>query len=234
VIVTIHQPEHLPWLGFFDKARSADLFVVLDTVQFRKNYFQNRNRLRTREGWAWLTMPVRHPLMRPISEIEIDLESPLRRRYLNLIRSHYGNAAYFSRYLPLVADVVRSTEPHLARLNIELLDLAWQELDVRTPRTLASSLDLPHLSGGSEVNRAICRELGATTYVSGRWGRAYLDLDAFVADGIEVVFHEFDHPVYPQLHEPFLPEMSVLDLLMNHGPAARDVLHGQPPRTVPS
>jgi len=85
MIVTIHQPEHLPWLGLFDKIRRADLFVILDCVQFRKNYFQNRNRIRTESGWTWITVPVRRPLLAPINEIQIDLSSPLRQHYLNLI-----------------------------------------------------------------------------------------------------------------------------------------------------
>lgn len=205
---------------------AADLYVVLDTVQFRKNYFQNRNRLRTEAGWTWVTIPVRRPILVPIAEITVDLDSPLRARYLNLVRHHYRAAPYFDRYAPVVAELVRSSEPLLARLNLRLLDFLFEELGVRTPRVLASELDLPPVSGGSNVNLAICRHVGAQTYLSGPSGPDYLDLETFAADGIDVLVHEFRHPVYEQLHEPFLPGMSVLDLLFNHGPASRDVVCG--------
>lgn len=226
MIVTIHQPEHLPWLGFFDKVARADLFVVLDTVQFRKDYYQNRNRIRTPTGWTWITVPVRRPRRVAIADLEIDFDSPDRARYVNLIREHYKATPYFERFFPIVKEIIRSNERYLSRLNVRLLEFLFDELDVRTPHVLASELDLPPVTGGTNVNLAICRQVGAQAYLSGMFGRDYLDVSAFTASGIDVAFHEFEHPVYQQLHAPFLPCMSALDLLFNHGPASPAIFRG--------
>jgi len=232
MIITIHQPEHVPWLGFFDKVARVDLFVVLDTVQFRKDYYQNRNRIRTPTGWTWITVPVRRPRRVAIADVEIDVDSPFRARYANLVREHYGATAYFERFFPFVREVTRSTERHLSHLNLRLLEFLFGELNVRTPHVLASELALPPVTGGSNVNLTICRQVGAQAYLAGMSGRDYLDISAFAASGIDVMFHEFEHPVYQQPHSPFLPCMSALDLLFNHGPASPAIFRGTGVATI--
>jgi hypothetical protein len=224
MVVTIHQPEHLPWLGLFDKVLRVDLFVVLDTVQFRKNYFQNRNRIRTDAGWTWITLPVKQPVIAQINQISIDLESPVRRRYINLLRQHYLKAPYFEAYFPTLRELILSSEQNLSQANIALLRFVFGELEIQTPIILASELGVALEKGGTNVNLSICKRLGATKYLSGISGRDYLDLVPFHENGIDVEFQDFQHPVYRQLHEPFLPCMSVIDLLFNHGSASRSIL----------
>jgi len=233
MIVTIHQPEHMPWLGFLDKIASADLFVVLDTVQFRKNYFQNRNRIRTDGGSAWLTVPVRRPLLVPIAEVRIDFDDRRRRRYVNLLESSYRRAPYFEELWPAVHELLDVPGDLLVPLNLRIIRFLLEQLGIATPLVLASELGLPLVVGGTEVNHAIAVATGATAYLSGPSGRDYLDVRPFAESGIEVAFHDFHHPEYRQVHGDFLPAMSAIDLLFNEGPRCRDVLRAEESERMP-
>jgi hypothetical protein len=226
MIVTIHQPEHMPWLGFLDKVSCADLFVVLDTVQFRKNYFQNRNRIRTPGGWAWITVPVRRPRQVPISEVRIDFEGDRRQRYLNVLENAYRRAPWFDGLQPVVRGLLDGQGDRLVTVNMRIINFLLEYLGIDTPLVLASELGLPLTVGGTEVNHAIAVAVGATTYLSGPSGRAYLDVRTFDESGIRVAFHEFRHPQYRQVQGDFLPAMSAIDLLFNEGPRSRDILRG--------
>ena len=226
MVVAIHQPEHLPWLGFFDKAINADLLVLLDYVQYRKNYFQNRNKVRTKDGWAWITLPVKQPLMAPIDAIRIDLHSHLRRRYLSIIQTHYRQAPFWEAYFPAIRQIIGSEQDKLVDINCELIRFAFGLLGIKTPIAIASKLGVQKERGGTDVNLSICKFVGAKTYLSGVSGKEYLDCQRFTENGIQVRFQEFHHPVYRQHYDPFIPCMSVIDLLFNHGPASLDIIKG--------
>ena len=200
--------------------------MILDHVQYRKNYFQNRNKIRTRDGWAWITLPVMKPLIAPINEIKSDRDSPLRRRYTNLIRSSYQHSLYFDDYFPSVREVILSRHDRLADINMELILLGFDALGIKTPIVVASTLGIPTTKGGTDVNLGICKCVGAKTYLSGISGKDYLDCKPFVESGIQVEFQDFRHPIYRQMYEPFLPCMSIVDLLFNHGPRSLDILKG--------
>ena len=120
-----------------------------------------------------------------------------------------------------------SRHDRLADINIQLIRLGFDALGIKTPILVASTLDPPMAHGGTEVNLGICRSVGADTYLSGISGKDYLDCQPFLESGIQVEFQEFHHPVYRQMHEPFLPCMSMVDLLFNHGPRSLDILQGK-------
>lgn len=227
LVVAIHQPEHLPWLGFWDKALQADCLALLDTVQYRKQYVQNRNRIRTPDGWAWVTVPVKPPLMAPIHDIRIAKESPVLGHSVRLMRQHYRRAPWCERYFPAIAACFRAAPDRLVDLNVPLIRYLAEALGIQTRIIVASELNLPPARGATEVNVSICRHLGAGTYLSGISGRDYLDVDAFQREGIAVRFQEFHHPIYRQCYEPFVPALSCVDLLFNYGPQAADILRGE-------
>lgn len=224
--ITIHQPEHMPWLGLLDKISDADLFVALDTVQFRTNYFQNRNRIRTASGWAWITMPVCRPRHIPISEVRIDFEGEHLQRYLNVLEGSYRHAPYFRELRPAVRTLLESAGERLVPVNMRIIEFLLDYLSIGTPVVLASDLGLPPIVGGTAVTHAISVAVGATTYLSGPSGRDYLDVRPFEESGIRVEYHEFRHPEYRQLHGEFLPAMASIDLLLNEGPRSHEVLRG--------
>lgn len=229
MVVTIHQPEHLPWLGLIDKIAKADVFVILDTVQFEKNYFQNRNKVRTNseKGFSWLTVPIKkHRLDTPINKIEISYEQNWTTRVINILKENYRKACYFDVYTSLLGRIVEERYSLLSELNTVLLREILNEFNVRTETVLASDLGIvPDQPGGNEVIMDICKKTGASTYIAGVGGRNYLKTGWFRAEGVNVKFHEFQHPSYDQQYQPFMTHMSSIDLLINHGPGmSRDIL----------
>lgn len=225
MIITIHQPEHLIWLGLVDKISRADTFVVLDTVQFRKNYFQNRNKIRTQNGWTWLTVPIKkHPLKTKISDIEISYNQDWTERYLTLIRTNYNKSKYFAKYFPKLEQIILKKHKYLSDLNLELIKFILKHFNMKTKIIKASELKLPETKSGSETVLEICKALSAEVYLSGISGKDYLDLSAFKSSKIEVIFQDFHYPIYKQPTEPFISGMSSIDLLFNYGPKSKDVL----------
>lgn len=227
MIVTIHQPEHLPWLGYFHKMARADLHVFLDNVQYRKNYYQNRNQILTYQGPTWLTVPVKHRghMSSTLREMEISGPPNWRKKYWRTLELAYKKHPYFHRYAPFFEELLATERTYLVDLNYAIIQYLAQELDVHPQFVKAS--DLGVAGSSSELLLEICVKLGATVYLSGPSGRDYLDLDLFRRHGIRVEFHQFTHPVYPQYgRTDFTPRLSVIDLLSNVGPEARDFVHG--------
>lgn len=216
MIVSIHQPAYLPWLGYLARIAASDVFVFLDTVQFEKNSFTNRNRVKTANGPVWLTVPVLQSghTQKKLFEIEIDPNQPWRKKHLRSIEMSYSKAPCFKERFPKLLDLYNDSEQYLADLCFKQLAFWLDELDIRTRIVRAS--DLPVTGTKSNLVLALCQHFGASQYISGPLGRGYLDEGAFAAASIELVYQEFQHPVYPQLHGPFLPAMAVVDYWLNN------------------
>lgn len=224
-LVAIHQPEFMPWPGFIHKLVLSEVFVLLDTVQFRKNYFQNRNRIATPRGPSWITVPVSRPSSRSlIREVLLCNDRPWPERIDNQVTENYRGAPYADTVWPPLRDVLHAGHTHLADLNAAVIRCLMGLLDLERRVVAASELGLPPIHGGTDVTLQICRRLRASRYLSGRFGREYLDTGRYREAGIEVLFQEFTVPEYPQQQQGFLAGMSVLDMLMNLGPSTLEVL----------
>ncbi|MBN2483448.1 MAG: WbqC family protein [Candidatus Omnitrophica bacterium] len=213
-VVAIQQPEHLPWLGFFDKMKRCHEYIYLDNVQFKKRYFENRNRILTEQDIQWVTVPVKTKgkYHQYINEVLIDDEKPWRRKYLGIIQRAYAKSPEFERYYGELTDIISRPVTRLVDLNIMLIDWIRTHLEITTPVRCASDIRGYH-DKGSDLILAICKDTKADVYISGPDGRNYLDFDAFAEERIEVVFHEYHHPVYRQMSEPFQSHMSIIDIL---------------------
>ena len=225
MILTAHQPAYLPWLGLFHKIALADRFVIYDGVQYEPKGFDNRNRIRSTDGPFWLTVPVlrKGHRSRPIDDIRINNALPWQRKHWQAILSSYGKAPRFGRYADALEATYHREWRTLVELNEHLLRWLMDELGLRRSIDRASALGLE--ADGSARVLDMCKKLGAKTYVFGEHGRSYADLDAFIAAGVEVFFQQYNHPVYSQIHgEPFEPNLSVIDLLFNHGDNALDII----------
>jgi len=218
MLVTIHQPEHLPWLGFFDKMRQADVFVLLDTTQFAKDDFQNRNRIKTKNGPTWLTVPIfkKGRSEQLIIDVEICNDRNWRNRCWSLIYQSYRDAPYFEKYAPFFKELYTRKWSRLVTLNETIIRYLKVQLGLRTELVKASELGV-YMRGPTNVNLTICQRLGADIYLSGKHGRDYLDEARFAEQSIEVRYQDFKHPVYPQFWGDFLPRMSSIDLLFHCG-----------------
>ena len=224
--IAIHQPHYLPWLGYFAKWASADLFVFLDTVQYEKNGWQNRNRIKTPDGPRWLTVPVKARLGMAVSVVPIDTSQPWRARHLRAIETAYATAPEWSRYRDELRGFYARDWERLAPLAVDSARWLAGALGVSTPARLASELavdDGPRPDATARLV-AICRAVGADTYLAGRDGARYLDAEQFAAAGIAVSTQSYEHPVYGQGAGEFAPFLSALDLLLMQGDEALGIL----------
>lgn len=217
MIVSAHQPAHLPWLGYLDKIARSDVFVYLDDVQFEKNSFTNRNRIKTPQGIAWLTVPLhaKGHLSGTIRDLRIDDSRPWRLKQLKTIEVAYRRAPAFEAVFTQISAWIADPTPVFA-------DYCWQQLQgwvaqagLSTRLIRASSLGL--VSRKSDLVLDICRSLGATRYLSGALGAGYLAEADFADAGITIEYQAFDCPPYPQLWGDFVPTLSALDYWMNLG-----------------
>jgi hypothetical protein len=224
--LAIHQPHYLPWLGYFAKWAAADLFVFLDTVQYEKNGWQNRNRIKTRDGPRWLTVPVRAHLGMSIRDVPIDTSRSWGLRHFRTIDHAYARAPSWPRHRDGLERFYGRPWQHLAPLAVESARWLGGALGVSVPARLASDLTLGDGIPADATARlvAICQALGADTYLAGRDGARYLDAAQFRKAGIAVVTQRYEHPVYDQGHGEFAPFLSALDLLLRHGDEALGIL----------
>jgi WbqC-like protein family len=230
MIVTIHQPEFLPWLGFFDKAAQADTFVLLDNVQYRHKYFQNRNRIRSAGGECWLHVPVLLKGQgRPvIKDIRINSrEVRWAEKCWKSLLLNYAKAPHFSDHAAFFEGVFHREWDLLVELNVSIIRYLLKAFDVQASLILASDLGIN--GAGPDLILEIVKGVGGTSYISGVSGIAGRGSEfeaQFRAEGIDVRYQEFFHPIYRQLFDPFLPCLSAIDLLFNYGAGSTDVLHG--------
>jgi hypothetical protein len=225
--VAISQPTYLPWIGYFDLIDDVDQFVVLDNVQFAKQSWQQRNRIKTAAGLQWLTVPVefRGRLGQQIREVQIR-EADFVKDHLRAVELAYRRAPFFENYYPALTKCLQSVQAGslLLDLNLELLRWLLKTLGISTPLVLASQL--PVTGKRTELLAAICRHLGAQVYLSPLGASDYLlnEMGTMSEAGIGVVFQNYVHPEYQQLFPPFVPYASILDLLFNEGSRALEIL----------
>ncbi|NTV29132.1 MAG: WbqC family protein [Candidatus Omnitrophica bacterium] len=228
MLCAIHQPQYLPWLGYFEKMARADVFVLLDNVQFKKNEWQNRNRIRTSQGWQWLTVPVRHGLGQRISEVRLNAAVDWRAQHRKAVELNYRKAPFFGQYWPRLSALYDLEWDSLGELNIAVVRLLAELLGVST--RLVTSSELPVTSGKTQRLVDICRALDCDAYLAGAGCEKYMDFGLFSSSGIQLEVQAYRHPVYPQqwgrAGEGFVPYLSVLDLLLNCGPESLTVLRG--------
>lgn len=226
MIVAVHQPQYLPWLGYFDKIASADVFVLLDTVQYKKNEWQNRNRIKGPAGPQWLTVPVSYSFGQRIGEVKIANRDRWQKRQSQAILSNYGRAPCREHLAGFFGEVFSRTWENLSELNIFTVKKLLEILGISTPVQVAS--ELPSFPEEPDERLiAIARHMGADTYLAGSGGHNYMNIDKFRQAGIRLLFQEYRHPVYRQLFEGFEPFLSVVDLIFNHGSESLNILRGK-------
>jgi WbqC-like protein family len=223
----IHQPDFMPYLGFFDRLLHADVLVLLDDAQYvnaTSRSWTNRDKIKTPGGERWISISVKSAARdTPINEIEISDGVDWRGTHLNLLQQNYRKAAFFDEIYPHLQALYARPCVMLADFNRASIELLLELLDIRIEIIAASGLTTSGRS--NELLVDILKEIGADRYFSGAGARAYFRPEPFETAGIEVTWQNFRHPVYPQLHGDFIPNLSSIDLLFNCGIArSRDVL----------
>lgn len=224
--IAIVQSSYIPWKGYFDLIRASDEFMLLDDVQFTRRDWRTRNRIKTPQGSAWLTIPVQNKgrYLQTIRETRI-ADGRWSGRHWAALRANYARAAFFREYAPAIEAVYRELEDEegLSVVNYRLMATICGLLGVSTPITWSS--DYTAAAGRTARLVSLCQQAGATEYLSGPTARSYIDLAMFDAAGITVRFADYEgYPEYAQLYPPFDHQVTVLDLLFSTGPGARQYL----------
>ena len=231
MIVAIHQPHFLPWLGYLHRMMSVDLFVLLDHVQFERRNYQNRTAILLDGVARWLTVPVvQRSQKETIVEKRIDNPKNGEMRWwgpnhFRTLKFAYRGAPFIGRYAPWLQEVFERRWERLVELNEVTLDLMRDAFEIRTPMVRSSELGVAGQRADLILN--ICRAVGADGLLAGNGGsRGYLNVDQFAASGVRIAWHDFRHPVYPQCGSagPFVPGLSAIDALLNCGPQGRRLL----------
>jgi len=215
MILSAHQPAYIPWFGYFNKIANSDVFIFLDSVQFEKNSFINRNKIKASSGLLWLTVPVKinGHMSKAILDIEIDNSQNWSQKHLNSIFLNYKKAPFFEENY---AKLLRLFDNRYERLS----DLCWAQLNFWITEfgiqvKILRSSDLEVNDKKSALILELCKQLAATTYISGPLGKNYLNENQFELENIKIVYQLFDHPKYNQLWGDFVDNLSIIDLWMN-------------------
>lgn len=228
----------MPWLGYLHRMAQADLFIILDHVQFERGNYQNRTMIRMNGEPRWLTVPV---LQR--SQKELIVEKQIDQRladsprwwsmaHFQTIRQAYRETRYLGLYAPALRQIFETRWTRLVELNAAMLEFLRDAFAIRTKIVRSSELQVE--GAKSQLILNLCRAVGADTLLAGLGGsRDYLDKAEFARHGVRIEYQRFEHPVYPQCGGgPFSKGLSSLDLLLNCGPASRDLLLGQAKEAV--
>lgn len=225
MILSAHQLHYLPWLRYFHKIALSDVFVVMDNIQFNKNGWQNRNKIKCPQGWIYLTIPILHKFQQRIDEVKIDNTQNWRQKHWNSILLNYGRAKYFNEHKDFFETVYQKDWADLNDINFQMLRYYLKALGIKTEIVRSSELGVEGIASERLAN--ICKKLGAKTYLSGAYAlEVYLDEKVFQAAGINITLQDWHCPEYEQQFPKagFVPDMAIIDLLFNHGPKSLDIL----------
>ena len=220
-VAAIHQPNFFPWLGYFNKIAVADVFIILDNVQFPKKggTWCNRVKLMVGGNPAWVTVPVERNYhgKRLIRDIKINNSVPWRGQLLKTIKTNYSRSPFYEEVIPLLADLIENQTNYLAEFNLNAIIAILERLKMDCGRIIVGST-LNVRGKATDLLIALVKQVGGKTYLSGGGAAGYQEDDKFAAAGLELRYQDFNHPTYLQRNGgEFVPGLSIIDLLMNCG-----------------
>lgn len=226
MLVGIHQLHYLPWLRYLEKIHRADSFIVLDDIQYSKNGWQNRNKIKSASGPTVLSVPILNRHQQSLDEVCIPSDSRWSRKHWKSIEQAYGRAPYFDEYAPFLQDTYSREWGTLNALNRHMLEFYVDALGISTTIAYSSELAVPGMATERLIN--LIKAVGGDTYYSGAYAlEAYLDASLLEKSGINLMLQNWHSTVYSQLHGEFVPDLSIIDLLMNCGAESLSVLSGE-------
>jgi hypothetical protein len=223
--VTIHQPNYLPWIGFFSKLKKADTFVLLDTVEYTKNSVINRNKIRIKDGWCYLTIPIEKAYHDSrIIDVALPKDDRWKKNHWSTIEANYGKTLWFKGHTAFFKEVYEKDYRFLWEINEDVIRYIMDCFGIKTKILKASELSIDPSLRKTDLILDILKKTGAKTYLSGPSGREYLEQDRFADEKILLEFFEYKHPQYNQRYAGFVPNLSAIDLLFNMGGDAKEMI----------
>ena len=227
MICTIHQPNYLPYLGFFEKAYRSDVFILYDTTQFKKNDWQNRNKICTSKGWEWITVPVVHEFGLSIMETRINNPTKTLIKNWRSLQTTYGKAPFFKKYSSDLEEIYSGSYEIIGDFTGKLIIAIAGFLGLKTKFIRSSQLP-PITSKSTQALIDLTKLAGGDTYIAGGEGINYMDMDLWNSTGLKIEFQHYTHPKYKQFNNPdFQSHMCALDLIFNYGEESLAILTGE-------
>jgi len=224
-IVAIHQPNYLPWLGYFNKMQLADKFILYDTAQYPKNNFANRNKIRTKDGWVYLTIPIEKGYhFKPIAGVELPKDDRWKQKHWASIQANYARAGYFDSYKNELEQIYTKEKfETLVDVNLRLIEFVRIAFGIETEMLRSSELDWDPQKKGTNALIDMLEAVGAKRYLTGSGGSdEYLDREKFTT--IKLQWHEYQHPTYHQAFPGFQSHMAAVDAVLNLGDKAKELI----------
>jgi hypothetical protein len=227
--VGVIQSNYIPWRGYFDFINSVDLFVIYDDVQYSKGSWRNRNQLKFADGPKWITLPVKVNLGMAINEVTVK-ELDWKKQHADLLKASLGNAPFFNDAMQVWEQGIAVSSPFLTDLNISITNSICQYLEITTKIVRSEPYELK----GSKTDRLmdLFKKIGATSYLSGPAAESYLDVEMFKQNEISLIYKSYAYKEYPQQFEGFSPAVTILDLIANVGPDAKNYYKSTAPDKV--
>jgi hypothetical protein len=225
-IVTMHQPNYLPWIGLFSKIRQCDCLILADTFVLGGQSALNRNKIRTNNGWNYLTVPIgRKAEGTRICDITLPTDNSWQKLHRNMIHDNYTKASFFSLYRDFFEELYRKDFRYLCQINEEIILYLLKCFEINVEVMKASEIPVDPSLEKTDLMIALLKSAQhADTYLSGPSGRNYLQFEKFPQNNIDLKFFKFNHPVYPQRYPGFEANMTAIDLLFNVGPEASKII----------
>ena len=225
MIATIHQVNYLPWLGFFSKIKSSDAFVMFDVADYSKNGLMNRNKIRTTDGWMYLTVPIEKKFhRRPFNEVLLPPNEKWREEHWKAMLFNYKKADYFGSYGDFFEKLYKKKHKTLMELNEEIILYIFKQLGINVKIFKTTELGTDKRLKKTDILLDILKSISADTYLSGAGGKTYIEPEKFREAGIGLRFQEYEHPEYRQRFDGFVPFMAVIDALFNMGEKTKDLI----------
>ena len=213
--ISIHQPDFIPYFGFFNKISKSDTFVIMDNVQLSRSGWTHRDQIKTKKGVEWITIPIKKIKEKQlIKDVKIDEQKNWRKKHLNVIYENYKNSKYFDECYSIKTIYDNKTNS-LLEFNLFAIKLLFKKLDIKPEIVFLSELNVSGNKSQLLIN--ILNKLGVKNYISGIGAKDFLNLPEFKKKGLEVNYNEFVHPVYKQLYGNFICNLSIIDILLNCG-----------------
>ncbi len=214
--ICIHQPDFIPYIGFFNKISKSDFFVIMDNVQLSKSGWTHRDKIKTKKGVEWLTIPIKKiNFKQKINEIKISNDKDWKKKHLNLIYENYKDSKFYTEIIEVIKEIYLFETSYLFEFNLNAINIILELLDIKTNIKLLNKIDAKGNKSFLLIN--ILKSLNGKVYVSGMGAKNFINMNEFEKNDLKVNFNNFKHPIYEQLHGKFICNLSIIDILFNCG-----------------
>lgn len=226
MIVSIHQPNYLPYLGYFNKINDSDIFVIYDTAQYVKNGFDNKNKIRTKDGFMYLTIPLRSSdcYKRRFSDVKLPENCNWQSKHWKAIHANYAVSEYYNDYASYLEKIYNSKWKMLVEISEAIIRFMIKELSIDVQIIKASELQIDTELKSTDKLIQILKQVSATKYISGPSGKNYMETGKFKENNIELIYQDFTIQEYKQRYPGFIGGLSAIDLLFNQGKKSKNYI----------